>query len=130
LTGSGPPRFKGRTIGLVTLVILQSLIGAIHISFGALLLYYGINIYNLYTLTFGLIVLISAYGMWLFRGWAWKSTVAASIFVVIVDSLALLNLPSIPGIPIEATVVEVGYSLLILTYLGQPKVRVSFSKPI
>jgi hypothetical protein len=130
LTTSGPPKFRGRTLGVTTLVAAQFLIGTIHISFGALLLYYGVNIYNLYTLAFGLFVSFSAYGLWFLRGWAWMGTIGASIFVIIVDSLTLLNLPSIPGIPKVATVGEISYSLLILTYLAQTKVRLSFSKPI
>ncbi|MCW4019277.1 MAG: hypothetical protein NWF00_11470 [Candidatus Bathyarchaeota archaeon] len=39
------------------------------------------------------------------------------------DSLVLLNLPSVPGIPRLAGVGEIPYSILVLIYLLEPKIR-------
>jgi len=69
-----PPTFKGRSLGIVILTILQLIIGVIHVIFGFILLF--VNplsalaistqlpvIYSIYTLAFGLLTLIFAYGL-------------------------------------------------------------------
>jgi hypothetical protein len=48
------------------------------------------------------------------------------MFVIAVDALTLLNLPSIPGIPKAAAVPEIIYSLLVLLYLSQTHVRIKY----
>jgi len=72
------------------------------------------------------LVAVFAYGLWNGKKLGWIGTVAVSIFVVIVDSLTLLNLPSIPGIPKLAGFGEITYCVLILFYLSQARVRTKY----
>jgi len=46
-------------------------------------------------------------------------TIGVSTFVVVADSLTVLDLPSVPGIPKFAAAFEITYSLLIVIYLLQ-----------
>jgi hypothetical protein len=128
------PRYKGRTLGIVALVVAQFIIGVMHVFFGLVLLFaeFSLNsvvpsevpeIYSVYTLVFGLLVLIFTYGIWSSRSWGWSGTVAVSVFVIVADAFTLLNLPSIPSIPKVAAAVEIGYSLVVLLYLSQTRVR-------
>jgi len=43
--------------------------------------------------------------------------------VIVADSLTVLNLPSIPGIPKFPAIAEIAYSLLIVFYLLQDNIR-------
>jgi hypothetical protein len=61
--------------------------------------------------------------IWQGKKLGWVVTVAVSLFVITVDSLTLLNLPSIPGIPKFAGFGEITYSVLVLGYLLQAGVR-------
>ncbi len=119
------PTFAGRSIGIVVLVFVQSLIGVIHIFFGVWLLSASTLgfLYNLYTTVFGVVALLFAFGFWKGRSWGWFGTVSALLFVTIADVLTLLNLPSIPGIPKFAAFAEIIYSLILLLYLFQPHIR-------
>lgn len=130
-----PPTFKGRTLGITTLTILQLLIGAVHVFFGSWLLTASTSIvpfsvmesstiYSVYTVMFGFAAAILAYGIWLQKSWGSLGTIALSLFVITADSLTVLNLPSIPGIPKFAAGTEVFYSLIIIVYLLQTKVRI------
>jgi uncharacterized membrane protein (DUF2068 family) len=120
-------------LGIVALAFAQFFIGVTHIFFGSLLLFAGTStssavpqvpeIYGSYTLVFGLLVLILTYGIWLSRSWGWNGTFAVSVFVIVADALTLLNLPSVPGIPKVAAAVEIGYSLMVLLYLSQTRVK-------
>jgi len=132
--------YRGRILGIVVLAVAQFMVGIIHVFSGVLLLYWGAigtystsngvaEVYSLYTLLFGLLTLIFTYSIWMGKLWGWIGTVAVSIFVVLVDSLTLLNLPSIPGVPKFAAVAEILYSLLILLYLSQTNVRAIFFRP-
>ena len=56
----------------------------------------------------------------------WIGTIGVSLFVIVVDSLTLLDLPSIPGIPKFAGFTEIGYSILVIVYLCRVKVRTKF----
>jgi len=108
--------YKGRTLGLVALVTAQVLIGFIHVAFGFWLLVatqtapfvdivstsYCSSIYGIYTMIFGILTLLFAVLLWLQKRWAWIGTLALLVFVVAVDSLTLLDMPSIPGIPKSA----------------------------
>jgi hypothetical protein len=129
-----PLTYKGRGLGIIVLVTLQLLIGAIHVFFGLWLLSapriipffgqaLGPDVYSVYTIFFGLLTLIFTGGIWLKKRWGWIGTVAVSIFVIIADSLTLLDLPSIPGIPKFAAVTEIAYSLVLVLYLSQSQVR-------
>ena len=116
--------FKGRNLGIVVLTVVQFIIGVIHVFSGFLLLFASPSgqppeIYSIYTLAFGLLTLIFAYGLWLGKNWGRNGTVAVSTFVLIADTLTLLNLPSIPGIPKLAAAAEIIYSLMVLIYLSQ-----------
>jgi hypothetical protein len=129
------PTIRGRTTGIFSLTVVQFLIGGIHVFFGLWLLTATGNfnilqeptqIYNIYTLTFGLLVVLFTYGIWMDKSWGWIGTVATLLFVTLVDALTLLNLPSIPGIPKFAVGTEIVYSLLVLLYLSQRHVRTKY----
>ena len=109
------------------------LVGFIHVVFGFWMLvsphvapFAGIlgsssgpDIYSVYTITFSLLTLLFAVGLWQQKRGGWIGTVAVGLFVIIADSLTLLNLPSIPGIPKFAGFGEITYSLLVIAYLLQ-----------
>jgi hypothetical protein len=126
MSGANVPMYRGRILGIVVLVIAQFLIGTIHVSAGLLLLSAGPDVYSFYTLVFGMLVLFFAFALWLGRSWGWIGTIAISLFVTAVDSLALLNLPSIPGIPKTAAIFEIIYSLFVTVYLSQTHVRTKY----
>ena len=124
-------------MGIVILTVAQFIIGGIHVFSGFLLLFASPSaafiisaqlpeIYSIYTLAFGLLTLIFTYELWLGKNWGWNGTVAVSTFVIAADALALLNLPSIPGIPKLAAAAEIIYSLIVLLYLSQPHVRANY----
>jgi hypothetical protein len=122
--------FKGRSLGIAILVVAQLIIGAIHAFFGLLLLAYenlsilpGTAVYDVYTFVFGLLALIFAVFIWQDKKVGWIGTVAVSLFVIVADSLTLLNLPSIPGIPKFAGFTEIAYTVLVVGYLLQTRVR-------
>ena len=132
-----PVTYRGRSLGIVTLTIVQLLIGVIHVFSGLWLLTAGSLadfiisaqsplIYSIYTLIFGLLTLVFTIGIWLGSSWGWIGTVAVSIFVVVADTLTLLNFPSIPDISRLAAVAEIMYSLIILLYLSQTHVRIKY----
>jgi len=132
-----PITYKGRSIGIVTLTLAQSLIGSTHVFSGLWLLTASSSansassaqsplIYSVYTLIFGLLTLIFASGIWLERSWGWIGTIAVSILVVVADALTLLGLPSIPGIPRSAAAAEIAYNLIVVLYLSQPRVRIKY----
>ena len=125
-----PITYKGRSIGIVALTAAQLLIGAIHVFSGLWLLNSEIAAntqvsipYDVYTLVFGLLVLLFAGFFWLNKRSGWIGTVAVLIFVIAADSLTLLNLPSIPGIPNLPALTEILYSLFVVLYLLQTKIR-------
>ena len=80
-------------------------------------------IYDVYTLIFGVLVLVFAVLIWQGKKAGWVGTIAVSLFVIVADSLTVLNLPSIPGIPKSAAFTEIGYSILVVFYLSQRHVR-------
>ncbi len=118
------PTYRGRSIGIVALTGAQLLIGAIHVFFGLLLLAYE-NIavlqatvtYDIYTIVFGVLTVLFAVFIWRSKRLGWIGTIAVSVFVILADSLTLLNLPSIPGIPKFAGATEIAYSVVIVAYL-------------
>ena len=129
--------YRGRSIGIVALTVLQFLVGAVHVFFGLWILAAGSQatfvvsgqspeVYSVYTLAFGLLVLIFTSGVWLGKRWGWVGTVAVSVFVAAADALTLLSLPSIPGIPRSAAAPEIIYSFSVLLYLSQTHVRIKY----
>ena len=121
--------YKGRRLGIIVLTAFQLLIGIIHVLFGALLIAFGASLlqateaYNVYTLVFGLSVLVFTVFIWQDKKVGWIGTVAVSLFVIFADALTVLNLPSIPGIPKFAAATEIAYSLVVVLYLFQNGVR-------
>jgi hypothetical protein len=122
----GPPSFHGRNIGIVILVAMQVLVGVVHVVFGFWLLVASPDIYSVYTTVYSLLTLLFAVGLWRGRSWGWMGTVAVSLFVIVADALTLLNLPSIPGIPKFAGFGEISYSVVVVAYLMQTKLRIKF----
>jgi hypothetical protein len=119
-----PPLIYGRTIGVAALTVAQLIIGVIHVFSGALLFAYedfanlpATAAYDVYTMVYGLLVLIFAIYFWRGKWVGWVGTVAVSLFVIVADSLVLLDLPSIPGIPKGPAIVEIIYSLIVVLYL-------------
>lgn len=132
-----PLTIRGRTFGFAILITLQLIIGTIHVIFGIWFLSYpriapflgsGFStselIYGGYTLVFGLLTLFFAAALWTRKSVGWIGTLGVSVFVIVADSLTLLNLPSVPGIPRLAAGPEIIYSLFVLIYLFQPKARI------
>jgi len=124
------PTYKGRSLGIVVLTAAQLLIGAIHVFFGLLLLAFenltfiqATIIYDVYTVAFGILTMLFAVFIWRGKKIGWIGTIAVSLFVIAADSLTLLDLPSIPGIPKFAGFGEITYSVLIIVYLCTRQVR-------
>jgi len=126
------PTYKGRIIGVVILTVAQLFVGTIHVLFGFLLLSFGASLlqatlaYNIYTIVFGLLACVFAVFIWQGRKAGWVGTIAVSLFVVVADILAIFNLPSISGIPKFAAPTEIGYCIIILSYLALKHVRKIF----
>lgn len=124
-----PITYKGRSIGILVLTVAQLFVGAIHVFFGFLLLAFQLSIlqttvaYDIYTIVFGLLTSVFAVLIWQGKKWGWIGTIAVSIFVSVADALAILNLPSIPGIPKFAAPTEIVYSIVIMVYLLTNNVR-------
>ncbi len=124
-----PPQsiFRGRSLGITALTILQLSIGVIHILFGLWLLtsseaivetlQMSNAIYDVYTIMFGLLTTIFAVGIWRQAEWGFNYTMIILLFVILVDLLTLLGLPSIPGVPKFAAGTEIGYSVIVVIYL-------------
>jgi uncharacterized membrane protein len=128
-----PLTYRGRSLGITALTASQILIGAIHIISGLLLLASEIAmgtqasiIYDVYTLFYGVLTLVFALMIWQTKKLGWAGTIAVSVFVIAADSLTLMNLPSIPGIPRSAGVLEIIYSVFVVFYLLLPHVRKKF----
>ncbi len=126
--------YKGRNLGIVILTVAQLIIGVIHVFFGFLLLAFenllfiqATIIYDFYTITFSVLTIVFAVFIWKGKKLGWVGTVAVSLFVIVADSLTLLNLPSIPGIPKFAGFGEITYSVLVVGYLLQTSVRRKYS---
>ena len=122
--------YKGRSLGIVVLTVVQLIIGAMHVFFGLLLLVFEnfsfhqtTASYDVYTFVFGLLALVFAVFIWQGKKVGWVGTIAVSLFVIAADSLTLLELPSVPGIPKFPALTEIAYSLLIILYLLQSGVR-------
>jgi len=122
--------FKGRYLGILFLVIVQFIIGFIHAIFGVVLLSSNFlldfspmisAVYSFYTLIYGSLTLVFTYLVWMNKRLGWMGYVGLSIFVIVVDTLAVLGVTNFLGIPapIFAGSVEITYSLLIIIYLIQ-----------
>jgi hypothetical protein len=123
-TKNEPPIIYGRSVGVAALTAAQLLIGLIHIVSGALLFAYkdfmhlpATVAYDIYTLAYGIAVLVFAVYFWKGKRVGWVGTLAVSAFVIAADTLTLLNLPSVPGIPKAPAVAEIIYSIIVIGYL-------------
>src|SRR5208283_3962608 len=124
----GPISYKGRTIGILTLTVAQLLIGTIHLLIGLGLL--GIKIvnnqgslsYDIYTIAFGSLILVFAVYIWHGKKAGWIGTLAALLFVITADSLTVVHLPSIPGMPWFAAPAGIAYMISGIAYLSLPHV--------
>ncbi len=119
-----PASFKGRYLGVLIMALIQILGGAVHIAIGLGLIFgmSGVFVYNLYTFLFGFFTLIFTYGLWVGRRSGWVGTILLSLFVIIVDVAAVLNVTLIPGVQKFAALGEIVYSLGVLLYMLQPKI--------
>ena len=125
-----PITYRVRSLGIVALTAAQLLIGVIHVFSGLWLLASEVAVssqvtlaYDIYTLVFGLLVLVFALLIWQGKKAGWIGTVAVSLFVIVADTLTLLDLPSISGIPKFPALTEIAYSVLIVVYLCSSRVR-------
>ena len=119
-----PASFKGRYLGVLILVFVQILVGAIHAVIGLGLIFgmSGEFVYSVYAFLYGIFTIIFAYGLWVERRFGWMDTTLVSISVIVVDVSAVLNVSLIPGVPRSAAFGEIFYSLVALLYLFQPKI--------
>jgi hypothetical protein len=83
----------------------------------------GNIVYDFYTIIFSVLTVVFAVYIWQGKKAGWVGTVAVSLFVIAADSLTLLDLPSVPGIPKFAGFGEITYSVLIIIYLCTSQVR-------
>jgi len=83
-------------------------------------------VYDVYTFVFGLLTLVFAVFIWQGKKMGWLGMIAVSLFVIAADSLTVLNLPSIPGIPKFPAYTEIPYSVLVVYYLSLRHVREKF----
>ncbi len=135
-----PITYKGRSLGMLVVVGFQVLVGAIHVIFGFWMLLashaeqitpfnnelFASDVYSVYTILFSILTLAFTYALWLQKRAGWVGTVAIAIFVIVADSLTLIDLPSVPGIPKFAGYGEITYSVLLLMYLFQSHVRTKY----
>jgi uncharacterized membrane protein (DUF2068 family) len=128
-------------LGITILSALQLIIGGVHVFFGFWLLTASQSmaslfslepstIYSVYTIAFGFGTSILGYGIWLQRNWGAFGTIGLSLLVIIVDSLAVLDLPTIPGVPKFAALTEILYSIVVSAYLVQLKIKTNWTKSI
>jgi hypothetical protein len=128
------PTFHGRSLGITALTAAQVLIGVIHIISGAVLFAFenfsalpATAAYDIYTFVYGLLILVFAIYLWNGKKAGWIGTIAVSVFVIIADSLTLLNLPSVPGIPKAPAIAEITYSTIIIAHLLRKQAQEGYS---
>ncbi len=130
--------FRGRFLGIAVLVVVQFIVGIIHVVFGFALLSGSFSfssysilpiVYTVYTLVYGWLTLFFAYLMWAGKRSGWIGTVAVSLFMILVDTLAVLGLSNVLGIPSPkvAAIGEIPFSILVLIYLLQQYVRSKYN---
>jgi hypothetical protein len=125
-----PESFKGRYPLFFVLLILQFLVGAIHvtISLGLVFAVSGELFYNIYTFLYGILSIIFTFGLWSRKKSGYFGTIILSLFVIVVDISTVLGVSLIAGVPRAAALGEIGYSLVIMAYLLQPKIISLFTE--
>jgi len=129
--------FRGRFFGIAVLVVIQFINGIIHTFSGFALLLGGYIpvaspsmaplIFNYYTLAFGILTVFFTYLFWTGKRSGWIGTVAVSLFVILVDTLAVFDLLNVLGIVKTAAIGEIPFSILVLVYLLQYHIRSKYS---
>jgi len=84
-------------------------------------------VYGGYTTVFSVLTLFFAVSLWMMKHWGWLGTISVLAFVIFADLLTLLDLPSVPGIPKFAGFGEITYSVLVVAYLLQARIRAKYS---
>ncbi len=129
---------RGRFLGIAVLVVVQFIVGIIHVLFGFALLSGSFSVasysmmptvYTIYTLVYGWLTLFFTYLIWVGKRSGWIGTAAVSLFVILVDVLAVLDLSNVLGIPSPkvAAIGEIPFSILVLVYLLQYHVRSKYN---
>ena len=128
--------FKGRFLGIAVVVVVQFIIGIIHVISGFALVFSDFSfsalsvtpfIYSVYTLAYGSFTFLFAYLLWTEKRLGWIGTIAVSLFVIVADFLAVFDVFNVLGIPKAAAIGEIPYSLMIVVYLIQSHVRSKYS---
>ena len=99
--------FKNRYLGVVFLVVVQAIVGVIHLFFGLVMIsgifsfnmYPTLMSYSIYTLIYGFLTILFTIWLWKQKRLGWIGTVAIALFVITVDSLAVFNVTNFLGIP-------------------------------
>ncbi|MBN2259723.1 MAG: hypothetical protein JW702_04225, partial [Clostridiales bacterium] len=81
--------FKQRYLGVVFLVVVQAIVGIIHLFFGLALVsgnfsfnaYPTMMTYSVYTLVYGFLTILFTYWIWKQKQKGWIGTVAIALFV-------------------------------------------------
>jgi len=130
------PTFKHRFLGIAVLVIVQFIIGVIHVAFGfamlsgnfsAVALSEAPSVYSVYTFVYGFLTLLFTYFVWVGKRLGWIGTVAVSSFVILADALTVVGLLSVLGIPKFAALGEIPFSIMVIAYLLQSHVKAKYS---
>ena len=128
--------FKGQYLGVTFLVIVQFIVGLIHMFFGLAMLSgnfsvasYSVTpiVYSVYTLVYGCLTFFFTYLVWTTRRSGWIGTVAVSCFVILADTLTVFDLVNVLGIPKLAAIGEIPFSIIIIVYLLQHHVRSKYN---
>jgi hypothetical protein len=129
--------FRGRFLGIGILVAIQVINGLIHTFFGLVLVLGNYistaassnspSVFSFYTLIYGILTLLFTYLLWKGKSLGWIGTVAVALFVIIADSLTVIDLLTFLGIIKTAAILEIPYSLLTVLYLIQSHVRTKYS---
>jgi hypothetical protein len=98
--------------------------------------YYSVTVYStfpftysVYTFIYGLLTLFFNYFVWIGKRFGWIGTVAVSLFIIVVDSIAVFDIANFLGIPspLVAAIGEIPFSLLIFVYLMQKHVMSKYN---
>lgn len=128
--------FRGRFLGIGVLTVIQVINGLIHTFFGLVLVlgtFISVtaslnapSVFMFYTLIYGILTLLFTCLLWKGERTGWIGTVAVALFVIIADSLTVLELLTFLGIIKTAAILEIPYSLITVLYLIQTHVRTKY----
>ncbi|MBN1784896.1 MAG: hypothetical protein JW815_04095 [Candidatus Bathyarchaeota archaeon] len=128
--------FRGRFLGIGVLTAIQVINGLTHTFFGLVLVlgtFISVaassnfpSVFSFYTLIYGILTLLFTYLLWKGKSLGWIGTVAVALFVIIADSLTVLDMLTFLGIIKTAAIVEIPYSLATVLYLIQTHIRTKY----